>query len=105
MSSHNTAIRRQGYKFRLEPKPKHLDHLNRSLGANRFVWNKLLAMNLSRLQNGHSLLWYQEFGTRGILGIYAGEDVKTIKAFVFETHQYCQAHIATHFKRTHSYSS
>jgi hypothetical protein len=27
----------------------------------------------------------------------------TIKAFVFETHQYCQAHIAAPFKRTHIY--
>jgi IS605 OrfB family transposase len=60
MNKQDTVIRRQGYKFRLEPKPKHLDHLNRSLGANRFVWNKLLSMNLHRLRNGLPLLWYEE---------------------------------------------
>lgn len=60
MSENSTVIHRQGYRFRLEPKPKHLDHLNRSLGANRFVWNKLLTMNLWRLQNGMPILWYQE---------------------------------------------
>lgn len=60
MSAEATVIRRQGYKFRLEPKPKHMKHLNRSLGANRFVWNKLLAMNLHRLNNGQPMLWYNE---------------------------------------------
>ena len=50
----------QGYQFRLEPKHKHLQHLNQALGANRFVWNKLLAMNLVRLENKQSLLWYNE---------------------------------------------
>jgi transposase len=60
MNVNNTLIHRQGYKFRLEPKPKHLDHLNQSLGANRFAWNKLLAMNLHRLQNGMPILWYHE---------------------------------------------
>ena len=60
MTDENTLIRRQGYKFRLEPKPKHLDHINQSLGANRFVWNKLLAMNLYRLSNRQPILWYQE---------------------------------------------
>jgi putative transposase len=60
MGIENTVINRQGYRFRLEPKPKHLDHLNQSLGANRFVWNKLLAMNLWRLENKLPLLWYNE---------------------------------------------
>jgi putative transposase len=50
----------QGYQFRLEPKHKHLSHLNQALGANRFIWNKLLAMNLFRLQNKQSILWYNE---------------------------------------------
>ncbi|MCD2452044.1 MAG: helix-turn-helix domain-containing protein [Methylicorpusculum sp.] len=56
MSTKNTTIRHQSYRFRLEPKAKHLDHLNRSLGVNRWVWNKLLAANLHRLRNGMSLL-------------------------------------------------
>jgi putative transposase len=52
--------RLQGYRFKLEPKHKHLDHLNQALGANRFVWNKLLAMNLFRLENKQPILWYNE---------------------------------------------
>ncbi len=52
--------RLQGYRFRLEPKHKHLEHLNQALGANRFVWNKLLAMNLFRLENKMPILWYNE---------------------------------------------
>lgn len=52
--------RMQGYQFRLEPKPSQVDHLSQSLGANRFVWNKLLAMNLFRLEQRQPLLWYQE---------------------------------------------
>lgn len=52
--------RLQGYRFRLEPKCKHLNHLSQALGANRFVWNKLLAMNLFRLENNQPILWYNE---------------------------------------------
>lgn len=52
--------RLQGYRFKLEPKHKHLDHLNQALGANRYVWNKLLAMNLFRLENKLPILWYNE---------------------------------------------
>lgn len=52
--------RRQGYRFKIEPKHKHFDHLNQSLGANRFVWNKLLSMNLYRLDNKLPLIWYNE---------------------------------------------
>ena len=60
MKENETITQRQGYKFRLEPKPKHLDHLSQSLGANRFVWNKLLSMNLYRLRNELPILWYPE---------------------------------------------
>ena len=52
--------RLQGYQYRLEPKPKHLNHIDQALGANRFVWNKLLAMNLLRLTNKQPLIWYNE---------------------------------------------
>jgi putative transposase len=55
-----TIKRLQGYRFSLRPKQKHMEHLNQSLGANRFVWNKLLSMNLHRLKNGFGLLWYNE---------------------------------------------
>lgn len=50
----------QGYQFRLNPKHTHLSHLNQALGANRYVWNKLLAMNLFRLENKQPILWYNE---------------------------------------------
>lgn len=52
--------RMQGYQFRLSPKHTHLSHLNQALGANRYVWNKLLAMNLFRLENKLPILWYNE---------------------------------------------
>ncbi|MCX7099426.1 MAG: helix-turn-helix domain-containing protein, partial [Methylococcales bacterium] len=52
--------RLQGYQFRLEPKPKQLKHIDQALGVNRFVWNKLLAMNLLRLTNKQPLIWYNE---------------------------------------------
>jgi len=52
--------RLQGYKFELKPKAKQLDHLNQSLGANRFVWNKFLEANLLRLENKLPLIRYQE---------------------------------------------
>lgn len=52
--------RLQGYQFQLNPKHKHLEHLRQSLGANRFVWNKFLAMNLLRLRQKQPLLWYHE---------------------------------------------
>ena len=42
--------RMQAYQFQLLPKHKHLAHIHEALGANRFVWNKLLAMNLYRLE-------------------------------------------------------
>lgn len=50
----------QGYKFRLEPKFNQIDSLINGLGCNRFIWNKLLAMNLYRLKNKFPLLWYNE---------------------------------------------
>ena len=52
--------RRQGYSFRLNPKPSRRARLNQALGANRWVWNRLLAMNGLRLQNQQPLLWYHE---------------------------------------------
>ena len=57
---YSSMKRLQGYKFELKPKAKHLDPLNQFLGCNRFVWNKLLAINLFRLENKFPLIWYQE---------------------------------------------
>jgi putative transposase len=50
----------QAYQFQLLPKNKHLSHIHEVLGANRFVWNKLLAMNFYRLEQKQPILWYQE---------------------------------------------
>lgn len=44
----------------MEPKRHQLPELIKALGANRFVWNKLLAMNLNRLAHQLPLIWYQE---------------------------------------------
>lgn len=44
----------------MEPKRHQLPELMKALGANRFVWNKLLAMNLYRLEHQLPLVWYQE---------------------------------------------
>ena len=52
--------RMQAYQFQRLPKNKHLSHIYASLGVNRFVWNKLLTMNLYRLEQKMPLLWYQE---------------------------------------------
>ncbi len=38
-----------------------MEHILRIMaGHARFVWNKFLAMNLSRLRNGQKILWYDE---------------------------------------------
>jgi putative transposase len=50
----------QGYNFRLKPKHLQAILLNESLGANRFVWNKLLSLNLYRLENKLPLIWHAE---------------------------------------------
>jgi putative transposase len=50
----------QGYNFRLKPKQVQAILLNESLGANRFVWNKLLSLNLYRLENKLPLIWHAE---------------------------------------------
>ena len=48
------------YKFRLKPNAEQMRQLERYVGASRFLWNKVLGMNLSRLENKQSLLWYYE---------------------------------------------
>ncbi|WFE69514.1 transposase [Thiomicrospira sp. R3] len=51
---------RKAFKFRLNPKPDQAQKMVGFAGANRFVWNKALAMNLFRLENKQSILWYHE---------------------------------------------
>lgn len=53
-------IIRKAFKFRLTPNSDQLQKMIEFSGANRFVWNKALAMNLFRLEQKQSILWYQE---------------------------------------------
>lgn len=51
---------RKSYKFRLKPNPIQKQQLKDFAGACRFVWNKVLRLNLERLQSKQSLIWYHE---------------------------------------------
>jgi putative transposase len=51
----------KAYRFKLEPTTEQEEFLSQSVGAARFLWNKALAMNLWRLENGYPLIWYSEF--------------------------------------------
>lgn len=51
---------KKAYKFRLKPTSEQLLQLNKIAGSCRFVWNKLLALNLDRLKNKQPLIWYHE---------------------------------------------
>ena len=51
---------RKAFKFRLNPHSDQIQMMVKFAGANRFVWNKALAMNLFRLDNKQPLMWYQE---------------------------------------------
>lgn len=53
-------IIRKAFKFRLNTKAKHEQCLTAYAGGLRFIWNKALAINLSRLREGYGLLWYPE---------------------------------------------
>lgn len=54
----------KAYRFRLEPTSEQQEQLLQMVGAGRFVWNKALAMNLWRLENGYALMWYAEMSKR-----------------------------------------
>ncbi|MCD8505291.1 MAG: helix-turn-helix domain-containing protein [Burkholderiaceae bacterium] len=43
------TVIRKAFKFRLDPTPEQTQQMVQFAGANRFVWNKALALNLSRL--------------------------------------------------------
>lgn len=51
---------RKAFKFRLQPNSDQAQKMVEFAGANRFVWNKALALNLSRLENKQPMLWYNE---------------------------------------------
>jgi transposase len=51
---------RKAYKFRLKTNWDIENKLSRFCGSSRFLWNKFLAMNLERLENQQSMLWYNE---------------------------------------------
>ena len=51
---------RKAYKFRLKTNSDIENTLARFCGSSRFLWNKFLAMNLERLENQQSMLWYNE---------------------------------------------
>ena len=51
---------RKAYKFRLKTNRDIENKLSRFCGSARFLWNKSLAMNLERLENKQSMLWYNE---------------------------------------------
>lgn len=50
----------KAYRFRLKPTPEQRQQLNEMVGSCRFVWNKVLSMNLERLKNKQHILWYYE---------------------------------------------
>jgi len=51
---------RKGFLFRLKPSADIEAKLTNYVGAGRFLWNKVLALNLVRLENKQNLLWYSE---------------------------------------------
>ncbi|MGM0542083.1 MAG: helix-turn-helix domain-containing protein, partial [Pseudomonadota bacterium] len=51
---------RKAFKFRLNPNSDQAQKMIEFSGANRFVWNKALAMNLFRIEHKQPILWYQE---------------------------------------------
>jgi len=53
-------IQRKAYKFRLRPTPEQEHQLHAIAGHCRFLWNKVLALNLYRLENKQPLIWYHE---------------------------------------------
>ena len=50
----------RGYVFRLKDDPVLMRILASHAGMPRFLWNKVLEMNLTRLKGRQPLLWYQE---------------------------------------------
>jgi putative transposase len=51
---------RKAFKFRLNTTSEQSQKMIEFAGMNRFVWNKALSINLFRLENKQSMLWYNE---------------------------------------------
>ena len=51
---------RKAYKFRLKPDAKQEQQLTQFVGGARFLWNKVLALNMARLKDKTPLIWYHE---------------------------------------------
>ena len=51
---------KKAYKFRLKPSLEQQRQMQNFAGASRFVWNKLLRLNLDRLHRKQNLIWYHE---------------------------------------------
>jgi len=53
-------IVRKAFKFRLKPSSEQVQKTHEYSGHCRFLWNKVLSMNLERLENKQKLIWYHE---------------------------------------------
>jgi len=51
---------KKAFKFRLKPTVEQAQRLHEFAGSTRFLWNKVLALNLHRLQQKQPILYYQE---------------------------------------------
>jgi len=51
---------RKAFKFRLKVTPEISQKLGRFAGDCRFVWNKSLSLNLTRLEQKLPIIWYEE---------------------------------------------
>lgn len=53
-------IIKKAYKFRLKPDESQAMQMHAYAGHCRFLWNKILSLNMTRLENKQPLLWYYE---------------------------------------------
>ena len=51
---------RKAFKYKLKPTDDQLEKLSLFSGHCRFVWNKVLFLNLDRLKEKQPLIWYHE---------------------------------------------
>ena len=51
---------RKAFRYRLKPSEAQAEILSQFTGHCRFVWNKVLSLNLARLKEKQPLIWYHE---------------------------------------------
>ncbi len=51
---------RKAYKFRLKPTIEQAQQMESFAGHCRFIWNKVLALSLTRLENKQGIIWFHE---------------------------------------------